>query len=76
MKIPKEVKFVVDELKKKNYEAYLVSGCVRDLLRKAEPEDWDVATNANPKEIGKIFLRSFTDNKFGTVTVLTVSKDP
>jgi len=76
MKIPKEVKFVVDELKKKNYEAYLVGGCVRDLLRKAEPEDWDVATNANPKEIGKIFLRSFTDNKFGTVTVLTVSKDP
>jgi len=76
MKIPKEVKFVVDKLKKKNYEAYLVGGCVRDLLRKAEPEDWDVATNANPKEIGKIFLRSFTDNKFGTVTVLTVSKDP
>ena len=76
MKIPKEVKFVVDELKKKNYEAYLVGGCVRDLLMKAEPEDWDVATNANPKEIGKIFLRSFTDNKFGTVTVLTVSKDP
>ncbi len=76
MKIPKEVKFVVDKLKKKNYKAYLVGGCVRDLLRKAEPEDWDVATNANPKEISKIFLRSFTDNKFGTVTVLTVSKDP
>jgi len=76
MKIPKEVKFVVDELKKKNYEAYLVGGCVRDLLREVEPQDWDIATNANPKEIGKIFLRSFTDNKFGTVTVLTVSKDP
>ncbi|GAI52599.1 unnamed protein product, partial [marine sediment metagenome] len=50
MKIPKEVKFVVEELKKKNYEAYLVGGCVRDLLRKVKPQDWDVATNAKPAE--------------------------
>jgi len=35
-----------------------------------------VATNAKPIEIGKIFLRSFVDNKFGTVTVLTGSKNP
>ncbi|MBZ9578125.1 HD domain-containing protein [Patescibacteria group bacterium] len=76
MKIPKEVKFVVDELKKKNYEAYLVGGCVRDLLRKVEPQDWDVATNAKPAEIEKIFPKCFADNKFGTVTVLTDSKDP
>jgi len=76
MKIPKEVKFVVDELKKKNYEAYLVGGCVRDLLREVEPQDWDVATNAKPAEIERIFPKCFADNKFGTVTVLTASKDP
>jgi len=76
MNIPKEVKFIVDGLKKQGFEAYLVGGCVRDLLRKVEPQDWDVATNAKPKEIGKIFLKSFADNKFGTVTVLTDSKDP
>jgi len=76
MNIPKEVKFVVDELKKKNYEAYLVGGCVRDLLREVEPQDWDVATNAKPAEIERIFPKCFADNKFGTVTVLTASKDP
>lgn len=76
MKIPKEVKFVVDELKKKNYEAYLVGGCVRDLLREVEPQDWDVATNAKSAEIERIFPKCFADNKFGTVTVLTASKDP
>jgi len=76
MNIPKEIKFVIDELKKKGFEAYLVGGCVRDLLRKAEPKDWDVATNAVPEKIGNIFKKSFIDNKFGTVTVLTGSKNP
>jgi poly(A) polymerase/tRNA nucleotidyltransferase (CCA-adding enzyme) len=91
MEIPKEVKSIIEKLKKTGFEAYIVGGCVRDLLmgvaaqgktlgepRPAkvgrEPEDWDVATNAKPEEIGKIFLRSFSDNKFGTVTVLTGSK--
>jgi len=72
---PKEVKFVIDKLKKSGFEAYIVGGCVRDLLLGITPEDWDVATNAKPGEIGKIFLRSFSDNKFGTVTVLTGSKN-
>ena len=76
MEIPKEVKFIIDQLKKKGFEAYIVGGCVRDFLRRVEAEDWDVATNAKPAEIGKIFLRSYADNKFGTVTVLTGSKDP
>lgn len=76
MKVPKEAKLVVDQLKKKGFEAYLVGGCVRDVLRRVEPEDWDVATNAKPEEIGKIFKKSFADNKFGTVTVLTGSKNP
>ncbi len=62
-------------MEKKKFEAYLVGGCVRDLLRGNEPKDWDVATNAKPDEIEKIFPKSFADNKFGTVTVLTGSKD-
>jgi len=74
--IPKEVQFIIDKLKENNYEAYIVGGCVRDLLRGIEPQDWDVATNAKPEEIGKIFLKSFADNKFGTVTVLTDSEKP
>jgi poly(A) polymerase/tRNA nucleotidyltransferase (CCA-adding enzyme) len=76
MIIPKEVKSVVNELKKKGYEAYIVGGCVRDVLRGAEPEDWDVATNAKPREIQKIFPKSFYKNRFLTVTIRTDSKNP
>ncbi len=76
MTIPKEVQSVIDKLEKKGFEAYIVGGCVRDFLRGVEPEDWDITTNAKPEEIGKIFPKSYLDNKFGTVTVLTGSKKP
>ena len=76
MEIPKKVKFIVDELKKKRFHAYLVGGCVRDLLRGVTPEDWDVATDARPEEIQKIFPKSFCENKFGTVTVSGIEITP
>ncbi len=76
MEIPKEVKSVIDKLKKKGFQAYIVGGCVRDFLRGITPEDWDVTTNAKPKEIQKAFPKSFYENKFLTVTVKTNSKDP
>ncbi len=75
MEIPKEVKFVISELRKKDFEAYIVGGCVRDFLRGVSPQDWDVATNAKPDQIAKIFSKSYADNKFGTVTVLTGSDE-
>jgi len=76
MQIPKEVKSVIDKLKRNGFEAYIVGGCVRDFLRNVEPDDWDVATNAKPKEIQKIFPKSFYENKFLTVTVQTESQNP
>lgn len=76
MEIPSEVKWVVTRLKQEGFKAHIVGGCVRDFLRGMTPQDWDVATNAKPVQIGRIFLRSFSNNKFGTVTVLTGSKDP
>ncbi len=42
-------------LKKSGYEAYLVGGGVRDLLLGREPKDFDVATNAHPEEVKKVF---------------------
>jgi len=75
MEIPKEVKFVIEELKKAGFEAYIVGGCVRDFLREVEPEDWDIATSAKPEEIQKVFSKSFYENKFLTVTVQTGSKN-
>ena len=76
MTIPKEVESVINKLKKKGFEAYIVGGCVRDFLRRAEPQDWDVATSAKPEEIQKTFPRNFYKNKFLTVTVQTGSKKP
>ena len=76
MTIPKEVKSVIDKLKKAGFEAYIVGGCVRDFLRKVEPEDWDVATSARPEEIQKTFPKSFYNNQFFTVAVQTGSENP
>jgi len=76
MRIPQEIETIIQKLKENNYQAYIVGGCVRDLLREIEPEDWDIATNAKPKEIQKIFPKSFYSNQFFTVTVQTGSKNP
>jgi len=67
-KIPPEVKSAINRLQKAGFEAYIVGGCVRDLLREIKPEDWDVATNALPEAIQKVFPKSYSDNKFGTIT--------
>lgn len=46
---------VLTRLKKADFEAYLVGGCVRDLLLGREPKDFDVATNASPEQVKQIF---------------------
>ena len=75
MEIPKEIQFIIENLKNKGFEAYMVGGCVRDFLRNENPQDWDITTNAKPEDIQRIFLKNYLENKFGTVTVLTGSKD-
>ncbi len=74
-KIPWEAKNVLEELEEKRYEGYIVGGCVRDILLGKKPKDFDATTNAKPKEIQKIFPRSFYENKFGTVTVVQDTSD-
>jgi tRNA nucleotidyltransferase (CCA-adding enzyme) len=74
--IPKEVKSVVAELESQGFEAYVVGGCVRDMLLGRDPQDWDVATSAKPEEVQKIFPDNFYENKFFTVTVRTQASDP
>ncbi len=76
MEIPKEIKLVIDDLISSGYQAYLVGGCLRDLLLGKIPHDWDLTTNAKPEEIQKVFPDSVYENKFGTVGVKTASKDP
>jgi poly(A) polymerase/tRNA nucleotidyltransferase (CCA-adding enzyme) len=69
--IPSYVIEVSKGLQEAGFEAYLVGGCVRDLLMNRTPKDWDFTTNARPEEIQKIFPDSFYENNFGTVGVKT-----
>jgi len=74
--LPSEVLKVWKKLIDKGYSAYLVGGCVRDLLLKRKPKDWDITTNAKPEEILEIFGKdAFYENRFGTVGVKTKSED-
>ncbi len=74
--IPLEVKTVTATLRAGGFEAYLVGGCVRDLLIGRTPKDWDVTTNAKPEDIVRLCPESFYENSFGTVGVKTGSEDP
>jgi tRNA nucleotidyltransferase (CCA-adding enzyme) len=68
--IPKEILNVTETLQRNGFEAYLVGGCVRDLVRGENPKDWDVTTNAKPEEIQKLFPETFYENDYGTVGVV------
>ncbi|OGS75668.1 MAG: poly(A) polymerase [Gallionellales bacterium GWA2_55_18] len=51
-------KKVTDGLQAAGYQAYVVGGAVRDLLLERAPKDFDVATNATPEEVRRVFRRS------------------
>ncbi len=72
MKLPDDVKFILDKLNNK-YEAYVVGGCVRDYLMGLEPNDYDITTSATPDEVKEVFsnYNFVNDNglKHGTVTL-------
>ena len=67
--IPEYVQNIVIELQNAGFSAYLVGGCVRDLILKRTPKDWDVTTSAKPEEIMGVFQDAFYENSFGTVGV-------
>jgi poly(A) polymerase/tRNA nucleotidyltransferase (CCA-adding enzyme) len=68
--IPQEVIRAVETLEKGGFEAYLVGGCVRDLLLGRTPKDWDITTNANPEQIQSLFVKTVYENVYGTVAVI------
>lgn len=64
---------IIRELKKNGHKAYLVGGCVRDLLMGREPHDWDICTSALPDQMKECFGRYKvveTGLKHGTLTVV------
>lgn len=73
--IPRPVIEVLEKIKEAGFEAYIVGGCVRDLILEREVKDWDLTTNAKPEEIMSIFPDSFYENEFGTVGVKLENKE-
>lgn len=69
--IPAFVRETIKKLEEAGFEAYIVGGCVRDLLLEnppsGGPEDWDITTKARPEEMLKIFPEAKYENVFGTV---------
>jgi poly(A) polymerase len=61
---------IARSLRQHGYSAYLVGGCVRDLLLNREPADYDVATSATPHEVIRIFPQTYAVGaQFGVVLV-------
>jgi len=69
--VPKEVRLVVAMISHAGYDAYLVGGCVRDHVMGIVPNDYDVTTNATPEQVISLFPRTFYENSYGTVGVVT-----
>ena len=56
--IPKFVLKIIRNLRDEGFEAYLVGGCIRDILTGLKPKDFDIATAATPEEVRKTFKAS------------------
>src|SRR5687767_12710506 len=70
-KIDPDAAKVVRRLVRQGYEAYLVGGCVRDLLVGKSPKDFDVATSARPDDVRRLFRNSrIIGRRFRLVHVL------
>jgi len=74
MKLSKSAVHIIAALNAAGFMAYAVGGCVRDSLLSKPPSDWDIATNATPKQVRACFPSEKTIDtglKHGTVTVVT-----
>ena len=74
IEIDKKAQKVISMLENKGYNAYIVGGCLRDILLGRKSQDIDITTDALPNEIIDVFKDSYkvieTGVKYGTVTVI------
>jgi tRNA nucleotidyltransferase (CCA-adding enzyme) len=73
-KIPYDAEYIINILTRNGYKAYIVGGCVRDIIRGVDPDDYDIATNALPAEIKDLFCDKHKiitiGARFGTVGII------
>ena len=75
--LPDYVLYVLKKLSSRGFEAYIVGGCVRDIMLQKIPSDFDITTNALPFEIKECFEEhKIIDigEKHGTVTIIIDSR--
>lgn len=75
IKMPIDVQYILGKLKRNDFKAYIVGGCVRDNIMGREPHDYDITTDCDPQTVINIFKeKGFnvieTGLKHGTVTVM------
>ena len=69
--VPRDVLDICKRLREKGKRGWIVGGCVRDLLRGKDAKDWDIATDALPDDVVKMFRKVIpTGIEHGTVTVV------
>jgi len=62
---------IATKLREHNHIAFFAGGCVRDMVRKLPPKDIDIATDARPEEVQKLFPRTYAVGAhFGVIVVL------
>ena len=62
---------VVRRLRDAGFTALYAGGCVRDMLRRVEPQDYDIATDARPEQVQELFRRTVAvGESFGVVCVV------
>ena len=67
---------IVVKLREAGHQAYFAGGCVRDMLLRVEPKDFDVATNATPDAVMRMFAKTYSVGAhFGVVLVCTPNSD-
>ncbi|MBI4641411.1 MAG: CCA tRNA nucleotidyltransferase [Candidatus Tectomicrobia bacterium] len=71
MKKRKKALQIVQRLRESGFKALLVGGCVRDMVMGEEPKDYDIATDATPQEVMKLFRHAIdVGAQFGVVRIL------
>lgn len=83
--IPEGARRIIDKLNENGHSAYIVGGCVRDMMLERKPNDWDICTSAKPEEVMEFFGAEKDDRirykvvptglKHGTVTVLVSASE-
>jgi tRNA nucleotidyltransferase (CCA-adding enzyme) len=66
--LPPDVVDLLASLEEAGCDAFVVGGCVRDMLLGRDPLDWDLTTDADPDRLSALFPGSRYENRYGTVT--------